>query len=123
MTTHTPEDVSELIRYHDGAANVLEKDSVFHKIHVETASALRELQRHRAENRWVPWNTADDLPSGDCMYWCAVADYSVSPVSDKKQWFTSYRSCTTDEFDYWLIAYWSQPLPPPYVSNASEEGR
>jgi hypothetical protein len=95
-------------------------------------TSLRELQRHRAENRWVPWKPGDALPP--------YGRYACTFLHDPKEydeeepwvlWADSLNEGKSTDGWWWpreqasakLIAYWSQPLPPPYVANASEEGR
>jgi hypothetical protein len=124
MTPNTPEDVSperlaELIRW---------LDCKWYRHHEEedweAANALRELQRRRAENRWVP--VSERLPERNGFYLVSSSEPWSLPNPFVLEFcdaeYPSHAHFRADGGFVGHVTAWCH-LPPPYVSNASEEGR
>ena len=80
---------------------------------------IDEIERRRAaereDGRWVPWKPGDALP--------ADGAYLIQSDSGTRYMFTVWG--TVKNFPSYIIAYWSRPLPPPYVASSpdGEKGR
>ncbi len=127
MTPNTTEDVSddrlaELISDWEQNSRASGSHDLDTRYADEHASALRELQRHRAENRWVP--VSERLPERNGFYLVS----SSEPWSRPNPFVLEFCDAEYPEHAHFradgafvgYVTAW-RALPPPYVSNASDK--